>query len=126
MRVVSVEPGSPAARAGVREGDVIVGIDGAAIDSVDALHQTLDESRIHRDCVLKLLRGHASPQADVRDGAPERAARLIERRFPARGRLGCRLAAVDRKLLGPGCPPIDRRADRSRATMREVSANSRS
>ena len=62
VRVLQVEKGSPADRAGVREGDVIVGLDGVAIDSVDRLHQTLDASRIQRDCTLKLLRGTLSPQ----------------------------------------------------------------
>ena len=63
VRVQSVEPDSPAARAGVREGDLIVGLDGIAIDSVDRLHQTLGHERIHRDGVLKLLRGYQDPQA---------------------------------------------------------------
>ena len=62
VRVISVETGSPAAHAGLREGDVLLGIDGARLDSVDALHQSLGEPRIHRDCALKFLRGHASPQ----------------------------------------------------------------
>lgn len=62
VRVLSVEPGSAAARAGLREGDVLLGIDGMTLDSVDALHQSLSEQRIHKDCALKLLRGHASPQ----------------------------------------------------------------
>jgi S1-C subfamily serine protease len=57
VRVASVDGRSPAALAGVREGDLIVGLDGIAIDSVDRLHQTLDASRVQRDCVLKLLRG---------------------------------------------------------------------
>ncbi len=61
VRVMSVEPGSPAARVGVQEGDVIVGLDGAPIASVDALHQTLDASRVNRDCVLKLIRGVRTP-----------------------------------------------------------------
>jgi len=59
VRVSTVETGSPAARAGLREGDLVVGLDGIAIDSVDRLHQTLDASRVHRDCVLKVLRGSA-------------------------------------------------------------------
>ena len=61
VRVMSVEAGSPAARVGVHEGDVIVGLDGVAIASVDALHQALDASRVNRDCVLKLIRGVRSP-----------------------------------------------------------------
>ena len=62
VRVSTVEPESPAARAGLREGDLIVGLDGVAIDSVDRLHQTLDATRVHRDCVLKVLRGNATNQ----------------------------------------------------------------
>ncbi|MFT4102850.1 MAG: trypsin-like peptidase domain-containing protein [Burkholderiaceae bacterium] len=62
VRVSSVERGSPAALAGLREGDVIIGLDGVMIDSVDRLHQALDASRIGRDCVVKLLRGPVSPQ----------------------------------------------------------------
>ena len=61
VRVMSVEPDSPAARVGVREGDVIVGLDGVAIASVDALHQALDSSRVNRDCVLKVIRGVRTP-----------------------------------------------------------------
>ena len=61
VRVMTVEPGSPAARVGVREGDIIVGLDGVAIASVDALHQTLDASRVNRDCVLKVIRGVRQP-----------------------------------------------------------------
>jgi S1-C subfamily serine protease len=62
VRVSSVEPSSPAARAGLRPGDLVVGLDGVVIDSVDRLHQTLDASRVHRDCVLKVLRGSAGAQ----------------------------------------------------------------
>ena len=62
VRVLSIEKNSPADRGGIREGDVIVGLDGVAIDSVDRLHQTLDASRIQSDCVVKLLRGTRSPQ----------------------------------------------------------------
>ena len=62
VRVLSVEADSPAGRAGVRIDDVLIGLDGVAIDSVDRLHQTLDASRIQREAVLKLLRGTLSPQ----------------------------------------------------------------
>ena len=63
VRVVSIEPGSPAALSGLRLDDTIVGLDGVAIESVDALHQALDSTRIQRDCVMKILRGARS--ADV-------------------------------------------------------------
>jgi S1-C subfamily serine protease len=62
VRIVAIEPGSPAALAGLREGDTIVGIDGERIESVDALHQALGERRIRKDCALKLLRGDVSPE----------------------------------------------------------------
>jgi S1-C subfamily serine protease len=62
VRVLQLEKDSPADRAGVRVDDVIIGLDGVEIDSVDRLHQTLDSSRIQRDCALKLLRGTLSPQ----------------------------------------------------------------
>lgn len=61
VRVASLERDSPAARAGLRVGDLIVGIDGVAIDSVDRLHQTLDASRIAHDSVIRLLRGDRTP-----------------------------------------------------------------
>lgn len=62
VRVSSVEEGSPADRSGVREGDVLIGLDGNAVESVDRLHQLLDAARIQRDVALKLLRGTVSPQ----------------------------------------------------------------
>jgi S1-C subfamily serine protease len=62
VRLSTVEPASPAALAGLREGDVLLGFDGITMDSVDRLHQTLDASRLQRDCQIKLLRGVASPQ----------------------------------------------------------------
>jgi S1-C subfamily serine protease len=75
VRVLQIEKESPADRAGIREGDVIIGIDGVAIDSVDRLHQTLDASRIQHDCVVKLLRGTLSPQPVYLNVRPtERAA----------------------------------------------------
>jgi len=62
VRLLSIEPGSPAAQAGLREGDVLLGFDGVDIDTVDRLHQTLNESRLHRECQVRFLRGVAAPQ----------------------------------------------------------------
>ncbi len=74
VRVLKVEPGSPAALGGLREGDTIVGIDGERIESVDALHQALGEHRIAKLCSLKLLRGDVSPEVLYSSARPiERA-----------------------------------------------------
>lgn len=62
VRVMTVERSSPAMLAKIVEGDWIVGIDGETIDSVDKLHQSLTVDRVHKDCIVKLIRGTASPQ----------------------------------------------------------------
>jgi len=62
VRLQAIEPGSPAALAGLKEGDVLLGFDGVDIDTVDRLHQTLDERRLNRGCQARILRGVASPQ----------------------------------------------------------------
>jgi S1-C subfamily serine protease len=62
VRVLGVERGSPAEGAGVRRDDLIVGLDAVTVDSVDRLHQTLDATRIGRECRLDLLRGTRSPR----------------------------------------------------------------
>jgi S1-C subfamily serine protease len=62
VRIETIEPESAASRANLKAGDLILGLDGIDIASVDLLHQTLDESRIGKDCILKLLRGDRSPQ----------------------------------------------------------------
>jgi S1-C subfamily serine protease len=56
VRILSVEPGSPADRAGLRTGDLLLGMDGQPLESVDRLYQALQPERVGRDCVVKLLR----------------------------------------------------------------------
>lgn len=55
--VSRLEPGSPAARAGVREGDIIVSFDGAPTPRVETLHRVLGAERIGRTAPLVVLRG---------------------------------------------------------------------
>jgi len=57
VRVSEVQAGSPAAIAGLKADDLIVGIDGAPAHTVDDLHRLLDASRIGKLCVLRILRG---------------------------------------------------------------------
>ena len=54
--VTSVEAGSPAAGAGIRDGDVIVGAAGTPVRGVDDLHALLTEERIGTTMALALLR----------------------------------------------------------------------
>lgn len=54
--VISVEDGSPAKRAGLREGDVIVGLEGQPVAGVDDLHRLLTEVRVGVSCSLTVLR----------------------------------------------------------------------
>ena len=54
--VISVEKQSPAERAGLNQGDVIIALDGAPVRSVDDLHKILTEARIGSSCELTLLR----------------------------------------------------------------------
>ena len=55
--VTTVEPNSPADRAGVREGDIILTIAGTPAPRVDALHRTLTADRIGSPTELQVLRG---------------------------------------------------------------------
>ncbi len=55
--VVSVEGTSAAQRAGLREGDVIVGFAGESIAGIDDLHRLLTDNRVGAPSALTVLRG---------------------------------------------------------------------
>ncbi len=55
--VMEVEPGSPAASAGVQKGDTIVGFKGQPIATIDDLHKRLVASEIGAPSPIMLLRG---------------------------------------------------------------------
>jgi S1-C subfamily serine protease len=54
--VMSIENGSPAQAAGLREGDVIVAFDGKPVAGVDDLHQLLTDARVDVSNAVTVLR----------------------------------------------------------------------
>ncbi len=56
LLVVSIEPGSPAERAGLQVGDVIAEFASQPISSIDALHKLLTESRIGNSTSMTVIR----------------------------------------------------------------------
>src|SRR5919199_1676054 len=64
--VRNVAPNSPAERAGVKPGDVIVGMKGEPVHSNDDLLNMLDASAIGQDTTLRVLRGNRELSLTVR------------------------------------------------------------
>ena len=56
VRVATLEEASPAAKAGLKLGDVIVAIEGASVGGLDDLHRWLTAERIGRDTRVEALR----------------------------------------------------------------------
>jgi S1-C subfamily serine protease len=54
--VLSVEENSPAKRAGLRDGDIIVTLEGHPVAGVDDLHRVLTDVRVGVSCMLTVLR----------------------------------------------------------------------
>ncbi len=54
--MTGVEPDSPAARAGAKSGDIIIGFDGQAVSGIDDLHRLLVTERIGARTTITLSR----------------------------------------------------------------------
>ncbi|MFM7169913.1 MAG: trypsin-like peptidase domain-containing protein [Cyanobium sp.] len=67
-RVVAVQPGGPAAAAGLRPGDVITGVDGARITSPSDVVNAVERSGVGRPLRLTILRAGQSLQVPVTPG----------------------------------------------------------
>jgi S1-C subfamily serine protease len=63
--VLSVEPHSPAQRAGVCPGDVLVGYAGRTVASIDDLHRLLVEEQVGIPAPLMVLRGDEILECDI-------------------------------------------------------------
>src|SRR5215203_6028092 len=64
--VRNIAPNSPAERAGVKPGDVIIGLKGEPVHSNDDLLNLLDASSIGQDTTLRVLRGNRELSLSVR------------------------------------------------------------
>ena len=54
--VVGLDPGGPAERAGLEEGDLILGLDGHPVSGIDDLHRLLTEERVGIKVSMRVLR----------------------------------------------------------------------
>jgi S1-C subfamily serine protease len=54
--VQGTDPGSPARRAGLLSGDLIVNVDGQSIAGIDDMHRCLSGDVIDRDCTMRVIR----------------------------------------------------------------------
>jgi S1-C subfamily serine protease len=65
VEVQSVESGSPAARSGLTDGDLIVSFDAAKVDSVDALHRVLRSFEAGKIAKLGVIRRGVRIDLDI-------------------------------------------------------------
>jgi len=63
--VISVEENGAAHRAGLAEGDIILGFEGQPTATIDALHELMTEARVGVKSVLTILRGLEVSQLNV-------------------------------------------------------------
>ncbi len=65
VEVISVMPDSPAEQSGLRKGDLIVGINGHRVTSVDHIHRFLSEWPIGKAVAITILRGQERMELDT-------------------------------------------------------------
>ena len=65
VRVAGVQSDGPASRAGVREGDVLLTLEGQPVAGIDDLYRLLSADRIGMSCRLELLRDGQRFSIDV-------------------------------------------------------------
>ena len=53
---LNIEPNSPAEKAGLREADQIIALDGHVIESIDDLQRQLTEERVGQACTMTIIR----------------------------------------------------------------------
>ena len=73
--VISVETASPAQKAGIREGDILIGFNDQPIPDIDALHRILTESQVAVRATMTLVRGTEKIALDILPAESPRAAK---------------------------------------------------
>ncbi|MCI0444831.1 trypsin-like peptidase domain-containing protein [bacterium] len=63
--VVSIEPNSPAQKAGLREGDVILSYESHSVEGIDQLHRLLTVEEVSKRATLSVLRGTEKIQLTI-------------------------------------------------------------
>ncbi|MDX2100613.1 MAG: HhoA/HhoB/HtrA family serine endopeptidase [Leptolyngbyaceae cyanobacterium bins.59] len=66
--VIRVLPNTPAAKSGLRRGDVILQIDGQPVRKADQLQELVEASRVGQTLQIKVLRGEQTQQLAIRTG----------------------------------------------------------
>jgi uncharacterized iron-regulated protein len=52
LKILEVLPGSPAAKAGLKEGDILNAVDGSAVSTLEDIHKAFSKGKVH-DLILK-------------------------------------------------------------------------
>jgi S1-C subfamily serine protease len=65
VRVIEVQPGSPAHAGGIELGDVIVGLDEHVVTGIDDIFRVLDGSRIDKQVAIRVLRDDKLETIDI-------------------------------------------------------------
>jgi S1-C subfamily serine protease len=65
VRVVEVQPGSPAQSGGLEQGDVIVALDKDVVTGIDDIARVLDGTRIDKRVAVRILRDGALATVDI-------------------------------------------------------------
>ena len=66
--VLGVEPSSPASRAGLHDGDVIIGFDERRVTGIDDLHRVLTEDAVGKSASLGILRRDEKLRIEITPG----------------------------------------------------------
>jgi S1-C subfamily serine protease len=65
LLIISVEPNTPGAGAGLLVGDILIGLEGVAIRDADDLQRALGPERVGASVRLQLIRGGARHELSV-------------------------------------------------------------